>query len=217
MLFINLKTYPNGTGQIAKQFIIEAEKLYNEIQVPICFIVQTVDMWLITPSTHLPIWAQHVDNIEPGKNTGWVLGEALIEAGAKGVLLNHAEHKLPLADIRSIIRRYQSKDFQIMVSSRTPEETMELDLERPDYLSLEPSLYIGTGTSVLNVAPHLISNLSGKVKIPLIVGSGIQSTDLLEKGLKLGAKGFLISSAILLDPNPLEKLKEFMIAYKEVL
>lgn len=216
MIFINLKTYPKGTGHEALKFVKDAEQLRDELGVPITILAQAVDLWLITPQTSLPIWAQHVDNIDYGKNTGWTLPQAIIEAGAKGTMINHAAHKLPLADLRSIIEKYQSPNFSILVSSTTPEEAFQLDEERPAYLSYEPSVYIGTKTSVLDVSPALITAMVSKLQSPFVIGAGIHTGEHIIKGLQLGAKGFLISSDILLSEDPKTRLREYMMAYKSV-
>jgi triosephosphate isomerase len=45
------------------------------------------------PDLHL--FAQHMDPDLPGNSVGRVIGEALADAGASGVMLNHADHLMP--------------------------------------------------------------------------------------------------------------------------
>lgn len=215
MLFINLKTYQRGTGKLALEFVKHAEELYREIPVPITILAQAADVRLLAENTSMPIWSQHMDNIEYGKNTGWILPSALIEAGAKGTMINHAEHKMPLADVSSMIEKYMSSNFGILVSTTSPEETMLMDQLHPNFVTYEPQEYIGTKTSVVDAAPDVIKSLAAKLNSSLVIGAGIHAPKHITDGIMLGAKGFLISSGILLDNDPKARLKEYMIAYND--
>jgi triosephosphate isomerase len=214
MIFINLKTYPKGTGLEALEFVKNAQTLYEEIGAKITILAQAADIRALTENTTLPVWAQHVDNIEHGKNTGWILPDAIIGAGATGSMINHAEHKLPLVDVSDIISKYQSGNFQILVSTTSPEETILIDQLQPAYLAYEPQEYIGTKTSVVDIASDIIRNLVARVKSPLVIGAGIHKPEHITEGLELGAQGFLISSDVLLSPDPVQRLREYMLAYK---
>ncbi|MEI7604444.1 MAG: triose-phosphate isomerase [bacterium] len=214
MIFINLKTYQNGTGRKALEFLKQAEAVHQEIGIPITILAQAVDIRLFAENTSLPIWSQHLDNVDYGKNTGWTLPEAVIEAGAKGTMINHAEHKIPLADVSNIVERFKTDNFQIMISTTSPEETIIMDQLKPQYVTYEPQEYIGTKISVVDVAPDIIRNITQKIQTPLVIGAGIHTPQQIVEGLLLGAKGFLISSDILNSDNPPERLKEYMLAYK---
>lgn len=214
MIFINLKTYQIGTGEQAKIFCLEAEKLMHSLQVPLTILAQAVDIRLLTQNTALPIWAQHVDDVEYGKFTGSTMPFGIMQAGASGTMINHTEHKIIPKDIKSIINHYQSNNFGILLSSRTPEEVIKFDEERPTYLSYEPSLYVGMKSNILDISPGLVVTLVNKIKSPLIIGAGIHKPEDIVKGFDVGAKGFLISSSILMDTDPIGKLREFMVAYR---
>lgn len=215
MIFINLKTYERGTGEKALEFVKQAEAIFAETQTPITILAQAADVRLLSQNTTLPIWGQHIDAISYGKNTGWNLPSAIMQAGAKGTMINHAEHKLPLADVSEIINDFQKDDFHIMVSTTTPEECVVINQLHPTYLTYEPQDYIGTKTAVVEVAADIIKDLLSKITSPLVIGAGIHKPEHITEGLALGAKGFLISSDVLLSDDPAGRLREYMLAYKD--
>ena len=215
MLFINLKTYELGTGEKALEFVKTVEELKKDIDVPITILAQAVDIRMLANQTTIPIWAQHIDNIIYGKNTGWTLPAAIIDAGAQGTMINHAEHKLPISDVSEIINNYIKVKFQVMVSATAPEEIRFLDQFKPEYIAYEPQEYIGTKISVVDAAADIIETILSKINSKLVIGAGIHKPEHIIQGLDLGVKGFLISSDVLLSENPKQRIKEYMLAYKD--
>ena len=64
------------------------------------------DIKMIADNTErIHVFAQHMDYLRPGRGLGSVLPEAVKEAGAEGVMLNHAECKLTLDEIEKTIAR----------------------------------------------------------------------------------------------------------------
>ena len=215
MIFVNLKTYENGTGNKALEFAKNLQKLQEDIDVPVTLLVQATDIRLLATNTTVNIWGQHMDNIVYGKSTGYILPQSLIDAGAKGTILNHAEHKLPITDLSTLINQYKKENFGILVSGTSPEEVTVLDQLEPTFLGYEPQEYIGTKTSVVEAAADIIQSILSKVKSPLVIGAGIHKPEHITEGLNMGVKGFLISSDVLLSLDPVQRLKEYMLAYKD--
>ena len=98
-IFINFKTYPQGMGMEAVRLAKICQKL------AIVPIVQTVDIYRVRKEAEISPWVQHTDGQEPGKHTGWVNLEAVVEAGAVGTLLNHSEHRIPPGTIKQTLKR----------------------------------------------------------------------------------------------------------------
>jgi triosephosphate isomerase len=94
--------YGRGVVELAKA----ADRIGKRYDVRIIFTPQYVDIPLVVRETaSLYIFAQHMDSIPVGRGIGAVLPEALKEAGAVGVLLNHAERRLTLSEINRTIKR----------------------------------------------------------------------------------------------------------------
>ena len=85
MIFVNFKTYPQGTGDNAVNLAIICETISEETHVPIIPIVQIIDVWRVTQHVHIPVWVQHVDPFEPGTHTGFTIFESVLAAGAGGL------------------------------------------------------------------------------------------------------------------------------------
>src|SRR3990167_10588928 len=93
MIFINFKTYQEGTGEKAVGLAKILEQVAQETQVKIIPVVQAGDVKEIVSSVALEVWAQKIDAVEFGAHTGAIIPEAVLEDGAVGTFLNHSEAK----------------------------------------------------------------------------------------------------------------------------
>ena len=90
-ILVNFKTYIEATGRKALELAKKAEKASLETEVCIGVAPQFVDIKMIAEEVSIPVFAQHIDPIKPGRCTGFVLPEAIREAGAVGTIINHSE------------------------------------------------------------------------------------------------------------------------------
>jgi len=220
-IFVNFKTYPQGTGGKAVELAKVCQEVGRESGLPVIPIVQVVDLSLVKKATKLSVWVEHIDPFPQGRFTGGVNLEAVIEAGASGCLLNHSEHQIPPGTIKQVISRIENcklnlpvgkagiKNFSVMVCCKTLGQMERLIKLKPDFIGYEIAELIGGEVSITDTNPKTIEHgveICGKV--PLIVGAGINKAEGLAKAKELGAKGVLISSAVVLAENPKEKLTE---------
>ena len=91
------------------------------------------------------VFSQHMDSIPVGKGMGRSLPEALKAAGAVGVMLNHAEHKLTMDEIAEAIKRADEVGLATMVCADSVEEVKAIAKLGPNILVAEPTELIGTG------------------------------------------------------------------------
>jgi len=204
MIFVNFKTYQQGTGESALSLAKICAEVEKETGIKIIPIVQVVDIFRLA-SQGLNVWAQHMDGIDFGPHTGQILPKALKEAGAKGILLNHAEKKLSLEELKKIMEKRQ--DFQTLVCSESLEEGQQIATLKPDFLAYEPPELIGGAVSVSQTKPEIISDFVAEIKeVPVLVGAGVHQKEDVQKALELGVKGVLVSSDIVLSENPKQEL-----------
>jgi len=217
MLFVNFKTYPEGTGAKAVNLAKICEEVGLSSKLEIIPIVQVVDLHRVVQAVKIPIWVQHVDWFSQGQFTGWMNLEAVAEAGASGTLLNHAEHQIPPGTVKQTIRRIRNplqgkqelgiSDFKIMVCCRTLGQAERLAKFKPDFLAYEPPELIGGDLAVSEAEPNVIKRIVKALpEIPIIVGAGVKSGRDVKKSLELGAVGVLVSSGIVLAKDPKEAL-----------
>lgn len=210
-IFINFKTYPQGTGERALKLAQTIEKISSEKKIAIVPIVQAVDLWRLTTVVKIPVWVEHVDPVLPGKTTGFTVLESVMEAGAVGALINHSEHPLPPGTVKQILARVRGKGFQTIVAAKTLGQLERLAKLKPDFLAYEIAELIGGKISITKMNPKAVEKavkIAGE--IPLVVGAGINQAEDLAKAKALGAKGVLIASAVVLAAEPQEKLLELL-------
>lgn len=232
-IFVNFKTYPQGTGERAVELArvcgevskeLKVSEVSKESEVQIIPVVQIADVFRIKQEVDIPIWVQHLDWQEQGQFTGWVNLEAVVKAGASGTLLNHSEHQMPPGTIKHVLDRVQSskacpelvegfkvQSFETMVCCKTLGQMERLVKLKPDFIGYEIEELIGGKISITDLDPKAIKHaieICGN--IPLVVGAGINKMEDMQKTRELGAKGVLISSAVVLAERPKEKLNALL-------
>jgi len=215
MIWVNFKTYPQGTGEKAVALAKICEEVSQVFGVEIIPVVQAVDLYRVSQEVKIPVWVQQVDPYPQGQSTGWTNLEAVIEAGASGTLLNHAEHRIPPGTVRQMIQRgnqqstINNQQFKVMVCAKTLGQAQRLAKFKPDFLAYEPPELIGGDLSVSKAKPNVIKGIIKRIpEISIIVGAGIKSGRDVKRSLELGAVGVLISSGIVLANNQKEALEE---------
>jgi len=210
MIFVNFKTYSQGSGKKAIELAKICQEVAEERKIPIIPLVQAFDICRISREVKIPLWLQHLDWHPQGKYTGWLNLETALEAGAKGTILNHSEHKLPFGAVRRTIKRIRktNSQFQVLVCCGSLGKAERLIKLKPDFLAYEPPELIGGEVSVSEYNPTAIAHfveICGET--PAIIGAGIKNRNDVKIGVKLGAKGILVSSHVVLAGNPKEVLE----------
>lgn len=205
---INFKTYKQGKDvlKLAKAIDRVRKKTNKEIIAG----VQVSDLYKISKETGLKVFSQHVNGLKTGRNTGFVIPEAVKENGAKGTFLNHSEHKLKFSELKNSVNKSKKVGLKTAVFASDLKEAKKVEKLNPDYLIVEPPELVAGKTSVSNAKPELIKKISEKLDSKFLVGAGIKTKNDVKKALELGASGIAVSSAIVKAKNPEKKLKELI-------
>ena len=159
------------------------------------------------------VFSQHMDSIPVGKGMGRSLPEALKAAGAVGVMLNHAEHKLTMDEIAEAIKRADEVGLATMVCADSVEEVKEIAKLAPNILVAEPTELIGTGKPAdkeyVDEVIKCIKEINPEI-LPF-PSAGISKGEDCYNIIKAGSSASGCSSAIAKAENPLA-LAEEMIA-----
>ena len=130
--------------------------------------------------------------------------------GASGSLLNHSEHRAPLAEVRSLVNRLKLLRMISVVCARSASEVPKFAALDPDFVAIEPPELIGSGRAVSTARPELISDskraLRGvaqtmKIKTRLLCGAGIVQPLDVKRSVELGAEGILVASGVVKSKN----------------
>ena len=238
MLWVNFKLYQEAFAQQGVILAQACRRVSKKTGVKIIPLVSALDLWRVKTEVGGEVWLQHLDLFFEGQYTGWISPLAAILIGAKGALLNHSEHKIPPGKIRQILAylkkekwqekwlkeiqgltRKQLEGFQLMICIKTKgqaERWLKKLRPRPEFVAYEPPELIGGEVSVTQAHPQVIERMVKLLpRYQLIVGAGIKTKEDVRRALALGAKGVLVSSAVIKAKNPEKKLLELAQGFNE--
>jgi len=197
-----------------------ADSLAAEYAVQIFFTPQAVDIYRVAHATsNICVFAQHMDALPVGRGVGSTLPEAVAAAGAKGVLLNHAEKPLPLDLIALTIQRAREVGLATMVCAGNLEETRHVAALKPDVLLAEAPELIGTGKreddddQVIRRINEEVRCIAPQVKV--LHGAGITNEQDVYRIMRAGAEGTGSTSGILKAADPYLMMEKMIRAVRQ--
>jgi len=213
-ILVNFKTYLEATGRRAVELAKLAEEVTHECDICIAVAPQFTDIHRMAQEVDIPIFAQHIDLVEPGSFTGHVLPESIKEAGAVGTLINHSEKRLKLADIDATIARAREVDLLSVVCANNAAVSAAASALKPDMIAVEPPELIETGISVSKAKPEVVAGTVELVKrinpdVVVLCGAGITKGEDVAAALRLGTEGVLVASGVVKAKDPYGVLLEF--------
>jgi triosephosphate isomerase (TIM) len=204
IVVINFKTYVEGKA--AAELAKKIEKFDKDIIIG----VSTTDIYRVRRLTKLKVFAEHVDGFEKGRATGFIMPEAVKAAGAKGVFLNHSEHKISFKELSETVKRCKKIGLEVLIFASSLSEAKRVKGLRPDYLAYEPPELVGGDISVSTAKPEMIKKISKELGKSFLVGAGVKNKQDVEIAVKLGASGIAVSSGIVCAKKPEKVLMEML-------
>ncbi len=201
-------------GKTLVDMAIGLDKLAEKYGVDVVLDIPDTEIYNVAQHVkRVHVYSQHMDSISVGRGMGRTLPEALKAAGAVGVMLNHAEHKLTLEEIEKAIKRADEVGLATMVCADSIEEVKAVAKLAPNIIVAEPSELIGTGKpadkAYVDEVIRVIREINPEIKP--FPSAGISRGEDCYNIIKAGASASGCSSAIAKAENPL-KLAEEMIA-----
>ena len=215
IIIVNFKTYKESTGDNAIKLAEICNKTAKETKTSIAIAVQSTDIYRISKIVSIPVLSQHIDAVDFGKNTGFLLPESVKQAGAEATLLNHSEHRLDFDLLKKSIQRAKQAGLKTIVCAKSTEETKNVANLNPDFIAIEPPELIGTKISISEARPEVISNSVKAVKsinkkIKVLCGAGIHNKEDVKKAVELGADGILVAVGVVKARNQESALKDLV-------
>ncbi|MEM4717728.1 MAG: triose-phosphate isomerase [Desulfurococcaceae archaeon] len=217
ILAVNYKAYyPHSFGKYAIELAKAALKIKSEYDVEIILAPPFTDLYRVleeVKNSDIKVFAQHVDPLEPGAITGYIPIEGLKELGIHGVIINHSEHRLRLADIHYLISKAHKLGLEVLACADVPETGAAIAVLKPDMVAVEPPELIGTGISVSKAKPEVITNSIKLIRevnkeVKILTGAGISTGEDVYIAIKLGTIGVLVASAIVKAKDVYKVMKE---------
>lgn len=213
---VNPKSYLYGKKLL--KLALAADAIAKEKDFDVFFTAPFVDLRMIAENTtNLIVTAQHMDSLKAGRGMGYVIPEALAEAGVKAVFLNHAEHSLKLEELVKVINRAKENDMYTVVCADSVKEAQAIATLKPDILLCEPTELIGTGTvsdkSYIEATNNAIRSID--VDILVMQAAGISTGKDVYKTIISGADGTGCTSGIVCAKDPEVMVKEMLDAIEK--
>jgi|TARA_Y100000034_G_scaffold128501_1_gene183170 triosephosphate isomerase len=205
LVILNFKAYEEATGSKAEELSKICKETAEATGARIIVAPQTADILRTSPL--IETIAQSASSIKPGSGTGSNLVESLKQAGAVGSILNHSEHRIPHMQISETVLRLKEAGMISVVCAQDDEEAKALAEFAPDYIAVEPPELIGSGVSVSQSKPEVVTKTVENIKqvnpdVKVLCGAGISNGSDVKKALELGVDGVLLASAFTKAADP---------------
>lgn len=206
-IVLNVKAYEESFAEGGLSLARACQEAAEETGFYFAICPQMVDLAWIARQVDVPCFAQHTDNVGLGSQTGWTTPEAVKASGAVGTLLNHSEHRIRIADIDGIISKAKGLGLESLVATNNIRVSRAVAALEPTSLAVEPPELIGTGISVSQADPDVVSGTVDTVreinkKVIVLCGAGISTGDDVKSAIELGAQGVLLASGVVKAPDP---------------
>ena len=181
------------------------DEIAAEYDLDVIITPQYADIRMIAENTsHIHVYAQHMDYLRPGRGLGSVLPEYIKEAAAVGVMLNHAEKKLTLDEIEKTIARADEVGLATIVCADSVQEIEAVAKLSPNLIVAEPTELIGTGvTSDMGYVRDTIEAVRRiDPDIMVLQGAGISTPDDVARVIRAGALATGCTSGVMRAADP---------------
>jgi triosephosphate isomerase (TIM) len=132
-------------GDAVYEYAKAVDAAAQKYDVDAIFIAPYTEIRRIAENTdRLFVFAPYMDTLRPGRGMADVLPEAIKDAGATGVLLNHCERPMSLPQIKATIDRADELGLITFACADSIPETKAIAQLQPDIINPEPSELIGT-------------------------------------------------------------------------
>ena len=145
------------------------------------------------------VFAQHMDPLPIGRGLGSVLPESVKASGATGVMLNHAEKPISIADLKACIKRAEDLGLYTIVCADSIAEATAIAHLNPDIIVCEPSELIGSGQTsdeeYVKASTDAVKSVNPDISV--LQGAGISNGNDVYKIIKAGADATGTTSGIM--------------------
>ena len=170
---------------------------------------------LLFPDIHL--FAQHMDPDMPGASVGRVIAEALADAGANGVMLNHADHQMRLDQVAAAVGRATANGLMTLACAADERDAASIAALSPDILLYEPRAMIGHGGGARRPWIPQINALVRAIapRTHIMHAGGVATPEDARNVIRAGAMGTGATSAIVNARDHSGIIEGFLSAVRE--
>ena len=186
-------------GDVVLALALAADAAAKKYDVDIIFVSPIIELRRVAEATErIFVFAPHMDPIVPGRGVADILPESLVAAGARGVVLNHAEKPVSLSVLAATIRRADGVGLATIVFTDTAAESAAVAQLSPNIIVAEPAGLIGTGQtsdlSYVSAAIRAVKDVDPAIFV--LQGAGISNGEDVYRVIHAGAEATGASSGI---------------------
>lgn len=205
-------------GQDALALAKAAQRASIETGVSVIYTPQLTDLRLISANApRLFLCAQHMDPIPVGKGQGSILPQAVKDAGADCVMLNHAEKPMTMQTLVRAVECARALELLSVVCASSCKEAAMLATLSPDIIVVEPSELIGTGVTsdveLVRASTAAVKQVDPNIQV--LQGAGISTPDDVYRVILAGADATGSSSAVCKAADPGKMILDMLRAVKQ--
>ena len=207
LIVVNFKTYASAQGDAAVALAKAMAEVDLTTDATMVAVVSAFDLSAVkTAAPNLEVWTQHLDPIGWGSNTGWLHPETAMGHGATGTIINHAEHKVDLDHVETLIAQLPD-NFPTCACAADIDEAKALAALSPAFIAVEPPELIGGDISVTTADPGIVSGTAQAVKeanpnVRVLCGAGVKNGADVAMAIELGTEGVLLASGVTKAQDP---------------
>lgn len=209
-LILNFKNYAEASAARTVELARAAQDVARKLGVEVVVAPPQPSLALVCRAVDIQVISQHVDDAQEGATTGFFVPEIAKSYGAAGSLVNHSEHRMEPASIKSLVGRLHRLGMASIVCARTPDEVSRIAEYRPDFIAIEPPELIGSGRAVSKESPSVITDSirAAGDRSRVVCGAGITDGGDVAKAMELGSHGILVASGVVKAKSWSDKIAE---------
>lgn len=213
---IGPKSYLYGDDVLG--LAMAADAAAKKYDVDVIFTTPYLELRRVRENTErLFVFAPHMDPLRPGRGLADILPESVKAAGADGVMLNHCERPLTIAQLHHSISRARELGLMTIVCADSIAEAKAVAELHPDIIVAEPTELIGTGQAssedYVEASIRAVKHVDPDILV--LQGAGISSGQDVYNVIYAGADATGSSSGIIKAPSPAAMIEEMIRAVRE--
>jgi triosephosphate isomerase len=210
---VNLKVYPDTWGEHALTLARTLDRIEAETDARFVLTPQLPDLRAVIAETDVAVTAPFMHATEPGRGMGKILPETLADAGADGVVINHAENRDTLTDLVWKVDRCRELGMDSVVCVDSIEMGRAVAGFDPDAMIYEMPGDISSDRAITRTHPDRVRDFLAMVaeenpRTRVVVGGGISTPEDVRLALEQGAHASGAASAVSLADDPPALLKD---------
>lgn len=207
MILLNFESYENGLGNNAVLIAKYAEDISRKLNVSILLAPQFFDLSEVTRSVNIPVYAQHVDNLEGERFTGKVIPKNAFRIGCKGTILDST--KLSYDELVSTVEKCKDVGLKVIIRSTSLHQMEMMKTLLPDYHLFHPSEADENKFRIQTDGRALLEQSLAVGGKNMLWCGGIETEKDIEGIIRFGVAGVVLSWQVILSRNPRKVIHDF--------